>query len=279
MSTALLMLSLSVAIMAPIATYVFLDLGTTGKDPKVDEITEFAMVAVNRQHLLETSDSRSKKLRVQNKLIRCFKVDKKMTYNAKSNGRGGFKNEDLQHECYFDKCCFLMIDNFLNTLKKPVCLIAHNGGNFDFPILKRYFTKLGVKFSDANLMYADTLLAFSDIIENTTVYEEAGTSSGNDLNENPPKKQCIARVGRVRVHAKNRKYPNTRSKQGNTEESYKLTNIYKRLLKKSPRTAHQGEADCNLMLKIAEHLGRRFVNWINDEKYNICRFPDDVRDP
>ncbi|XP_063540379.1 three prime repair exonuclease 2-like [Cydia strobilella] len=272
------MLSLSVAIMAPIATYVFLDLGTTGKDPKVDEITELAMVAVNRQHLLDTSDSKSKKLRVQNKLIRCFKVDRKMTYYAKSNGRGGFKNEDLQHECYFDKSSFPMIDNFLNTLKKPVCLIAHNGGNFDFPILKRYFTKLGVKFSDANLMYTDTLLAFSDIIENTTAYEEAGTSSGNDLNESPPKRQCIAR-GRVRLHAKYRKYPNTRLKHDNPEESYKLTYVYKRLLNKSPRKAHQGAADCDLMLKIAEHLGRKFVKWIDDDKYNLCRFPADVRDP
>ncbi|XP_063366690.1 three prime repair exonuclease 2-like [Cydia amplana] len=271
------MLSLSVAIMAPIATYVFLDLGTTGRDAKVDEITELAMVAVNRQHLLDTSDSKSKKLRVQNKLIRCFKVDKKMTYNAKSNGRGGFKNEDLQHECYFDKSSFPMIDNFLNTLKKPVCLIAHSGGNFDFPILKRYFTKLGVTFSDANIMYADTLLAFSDIIENTTAYEDAGTSGGNDLNESLPKRQCMSQ-GRIRVHAKNRTYPHTRSKQ-HPEESNKLTYVYKRLLNKSPRTSHQGEADCDLMLKIAEHLGRKFVKWIDDDKYNLCRFPADVRDP
>lgn len=35
-----------------------------------------------------------------------------------------------------------LIKCFLNQLNAPVCLVAHNGFNFDYPILKRQLQKM-----------------------------------------------------------------------------------------------------------------------------------------
>lgn len=35
-----------------------------------------------------------------------------------------------------------LIKSFLNQLKKPLCLVAHNGLRFDFPILRRHLSEI-----------------------------------------------------------------------------------------------------------------------------------------
>ncbi|XP_061721124.1 three-prime repair exonuclease 1-like [Cydia pomonella] len=292
--------------MAPIATYVFLDFGTTGKNPKVDEITELCMVAVKRQHLLDTPRSRTTP-RVQHKLLLCFKVDKQITYVARSDGKGGFTNEDLEHESYFDMTGFQIIDNFLKRLTKPVCLVAHFGRIFDYPLLKRHLTSLNVKFSNKDLWCADTHLAFFDILQPepaaraVEVADDAGPSaddagpSANDaepsadagslsakntldmrtLNETTPRKrQRIEQPNINRVPAINRPFP-WGGRENLPTERYGLEDVYRRVFNREPEDAHKAEADCILMLEIAVELGQRFVDWIDNE-INLLRFPDDI---
>ena len=52
-------------------------------------------------------------------------------------------NYNLEHQSRFDEDVFNLIYSFLNRLKKPICLIAHNGYKFDFPILRSEIEKLG----------------------------------------------------------------------------------------------------------------------------------------
>ncbi|XP_063622961.1 uncharacterized protein LOC134795045 [Cydia splendana] len=156
----------SVAVMAPIATYVFLDLGTTGQYADSNEITELSMVAVDRQQFLDSISQEKPEIpKFLNKLTRCFKPEtQKISYTARADGTGGFTEEMLQGELPLNESCFHLIDTFLYSLAKPVCIIAHNGFLFDYIILKRYFTKLQVQFS-SELVCIDTLQAFYDILE------------------------------------------------------------------------------------------------------------------
>jgi DNA polymerase III epsilon subunit-like protein len=48
-------------------------------------------------------------------------------------------NCNLDHQSQFDEDVANIIVSFLDRLKKPICLIAHNGLKFDFPILKAEF--------------------------------------------------------------------------------------------------------------------------------------------
>ncbi|XP_061717083.1 uncharacterized protein LOC133524936 [Cydia pomonella] len=156
----------SVAAMAPIATYVFLDLGTTGLDTESNEITELSMVAVDRQQFLDSISQEIPEIpKFVNKLTRCFKPEtRKISYPARADGTGGFTEEMLQGELPLNESCFHLIDKFLCSLARPVCIIAHYGFQSDYLILKRYFTKLQVQFS-SELVCVDSHQMCYDILE------------------------------------------------------------------------------------------------------------------
>lgn len=54
----------------------------------------------------------------------------------------GLDNLMLEHINKMDTNTVDLINRFLNQLKKPVCLVAHNGNKFDYPILARQLKNL-----------------------------------------------------------------------------------------------------------------------------------------
>lgn len=56
----------------------------------------------------------------------------------------GLDNYMLEHESQFDENTVRMITQFILRLQQPVCVVAHNGNRFDFPILKKQITKLNM---------------------------------------------------------------------------------------------------------------------------------------
>ncbi|XP_048000887.1 three-prime repair exonuclease 1-like [Leguminivora glycinivorella] len=258
--------------MAPIATYVFFDLETTGlprDEFNKTKITELCMVAVKREHVLYALPGRVP--RVLHKLTRCFNPGKRITEG--SSEITGLDNFLLEHESYFDIRIFNMIDNFLNTLTKPACFITHNGRNFDFPILKRQLDMLNVKFSD-DLLCADSLDAFSDILEEKkaeTIVVEAETVDEVDLAaENCLSMQAVNEVTPKQVKLPPKRPPNPgKAKQRlpfsekRLKESYKLPDIYERVLRRRAVDAHRAETDCMLSLEIAVALSKEFTEWVD----------------
>ena len=55
-----------------------------------------------------------------------------------------------------------MISQFMDHLKGPVCLVAHNGIKYDFPLLLSEFSNVGEKLCD-NLFVVDSLEAFRKV--------------------------------------------------------------------------------------------------------------------
>lgn len=49
----------------------------------------------------------------------------------------------LEEHKSFDQGLFSLLEGFLERLPPPVCLLAHNGLRFDFPILAREVSALG----------------------------------------------------------------------------------------------------------------------------------------
>ncbi|KAJ8709950.1 hypothetical protein PYW07_009316 [Mythimna separata] len=163
--------------MTRVATYVFLDLETTGL-PKFElnktRITELSMVVVSRRHILATRPGCAP--RVQDKLSMCFNPQKFV--HPESTAVTGLDNDLLEHKTPFNMNVFNIINSFLQCAEKPVCLVAQNGLGFDFPILKNHIEKLGVSLPD-DILCADSLHAFYDIFksrEGLDSNNEAGSS-------------------------------------------------------------------------------------------------------
>jgi hypothetical protein len=70
----------------------------------------------------------------------------------------------LEYEQKFDNNTMDLLVNFINQLQQPVCLIAHNGDKFDFPILKKYCDELK-RSLPGSLHCCDSLPVFRKIDE------------------------------------------------------------------------------------------------------------------
>lgn len=121
---------------AAIKTLAFFDLETTGL-PDLEgfktKITELSIVACSVNHFLDVKKDESP--RVLHKITICLNPYKRI--DLKATEITGLTNELLEHENKFDKNAMNLLECFIFQLQQPVCLIAHNGDKFDFPLLKK----------------------------------------------------------------------------------------------------------------------------------------------
>ncbi len=121
---------------------VFFDLETTGLlDDSPTKITELFFCSIGRNQFVDCSKSRKVRPRVTNRLNLCINPARKI--HPKAAEVSNLDDISLEKQSKFDDDVFNAIFSFLNRLEKPVCLVAHNGMNFDFPILVSEIAKLG----------------------------------------------------------------------------------------------------------------------------------------
>lgn len=141
--------------MVEIKTFAFLDLETTDlpcNDNNTTKIIEISLITVQTNHLfVERSCS------IKNKLSLCFNPRKMICSDTER--MTNLSNADLENAAPFSADTVSMIVNFLNHNPKPICLVAHNGNRFDYPILRTEISKTGCKFPD-DILCIDSLLAF-----------------------------------------------------------------------------------------------------------------------
>ncbi|XP_045455839.1 three-prime repair exonuclease 1-like [Melitaea cinxia] len=279
--------------MVVIATYVFIDLETTGlpeEENNCTRITELSLVAIKRNHVLATRPGATP--RVQHKLTLCFNPGRPVAPSC--TDVTGLCNFLLEYEPRFNVETFTMINTFLTVLEKPVCLIAHNGHRFDFPILKNHLTKHGLSLAN-DLLCADCLHGFYDVMEgnmspNLNIKENH--SSGDDTfdendnklemfesetsfmqreNERTPEKQKFS-LNRNNVksisHVRRQLFWN---KGPSPKKKYKLSQIYERLFNEPAVGTHHAENDCEIALKCFVVLVNDMVKWFDQ---NACFFSE-----
>ena len=135
-----------------IKTFVFFDCETTGLAPDKPRITEVSFVATKCDDISELHKrikTNMKTLKqggevlinnleqlapcVLNKLTICV-YPMKTIYPTVSHITG-LDNYNLEGQATFDNNTSTLIDNFLNRLEKPSCLLAHNGTKSIFSII------------------------------------------------------------------------------------------------------------------------------------------------
>ena len=166
--------------MERINTLVYFDLEATGlKSSGKPRITEISLVAVSKQDVLDLHENtmnlvKSKKCveqrmsqynalmlpRVLNKMTIC--VYPMATIMPLVSSITGLDNYNLTSQASFDKNTGDLLCNFLDRLPSPVCLVAHNGKLYDFPLLKAELETSGSKLS-SSVLCVDSYLGIKDI--------------------------------------------------------------------------------------------------------------------
>ncbi|XP_012938245.1 uncharacterized protein LOC101851949 [Aplysia californica] len=137
-----------------IRSFVLFDLESTGlQSPGYEpKITELSFVAVTRDELL----TKGAKPRVLNKLTLCFNPEKRIP--PKVAGMTGLHNDALELMNNFKTQSSLVI-SFLRRLPRPVCIIAHYGNGFDFPLMISELQRADKDIPE-HILCADSLEAF-----------------------------------------------------------------------------------------------------------------------
>lgn len=137
-----------------VKTFAFLDLETTGlpmHESNLTRITELCIVACSVEHFYKNE------MRVLHKLSLCFNPHRNIS--KISSEITGLTDDLLQNDNHFNENTCDLLVQFLSQLQQPVCLIAHNGTKFDYPILKAHLENLNKCLSDT-IVCCDSLNIF-----------------------------------------------------------------------------------------------------------------------
>jgi DNA polymerase III epsilon subunit-like protein len=237
-------------IMCEIKTLVYCDLEATGlKNSGRPRITELSLVAVNTESILDLNVVLLSHLqknninvermfpRVLNKLTIC--VYPMATIRTEVSEITGLDNYNLSGQATFDKETGELLNSFLERLPKPLCLVAHNGDSYDFPLLKAELEKVKVILPYETLC-ADSYVGIKEIFKR----------SKNALQvQNKMDFICLGKP-----------------------TSYSLINLHKHLLGCYPFQAHGAEVDCLALIRTTAVLGIEWVNWVkgNCQLFSMC---------
>ena len=136
--------------------FVFIDIETTSlKDPQV---TEICLIAVHSNSLAACGDDKIP--RIQDKLL--LIIDPNCRIEDKAAEMSGLTNELIQNsvKSQFDYNIALAIVQFLEFQSGTICLVAHNGHEFDFPHIMKHLRPLASSLPILSKVFcADSLAA------------------------------------------------------------------------------------------------------------------------
>lgn len=145
-----------------VKTFAFFDLETTGL-PHLEfnnsRITQLSVIACSVEHFLSVSNIHDIP-RITHKLSICLNPLKRISLRAEEIT--GMSNDLLEGEKKFDENTMTLLNSFFERLQQPICLIAHNGGQFDFPIFKNHISKISGSLP-SSLVCCDSLHVFRKI--------------------------------------------------------------------------------------------------------------------
>lgn len=247
-----------------ISTYIFLHLNTTCL-PKEGEcrVTELCLLAVNKNDLHKKSFEFP---RVTNKLVLCLNPEREILHKATEISY--LTNEKLIHQQSFTSKTASQIKFFLKHLEEPVCLVAHYGNGFDFPVLKDEIMRVGKEKLLDEILCADSLEILRSLDGGKKKEVDiASTSSlkrksSHILNEGPKlkksktapvtSKQTKSNQGHNRVSPGLKKSQSFPAQSTSQDRPFDLRIYYTTMFGKEPEQSHTAEGFCKALVEVAQ---------------------------
>ncbi|CAB3379478.1 Hypothetical predicted protein [Cloeon dipterum] len=279
-----------------VRTLAFFDLETTGlphEQPRV-RVTELSVVAVTVADLRAASPRLP---RILHKLTMC--VNPCSPVQPIASQVSGLDNFMLEGHPTFKTATCDTLGSFLQRLPPPVCLVAHNGHRFDFPLLAKEFLYAKRAFPN-NILCADTLPCFRELLSPRKVAKQViprrrldfgatqQTISQNSYEFDSPELEsemvAVAEAVEREYMLKSQQTPVTppvtptqlaRIQESTPERkkpnSFRLGDLVQQLAPEFRADAlHSAEGDVMALLHCASALVDQFVPWINE---NAKMFP------
>ena len=192
--------------MAAIKTLVYFDLEATGlKSSGRPRISELSFVAIDAQEINIMNKKLSEKEknftchedillletlipRVLNKLTIC--VYPMATIMPEVSSITGLDNYNLTGQDKFDKSTGDLLNAFLSRLPFPVCLVAHNGNAYDFPLLRAELVKAGAEIGP-NIFCVDSYVGIKEIFKTEMVNSSSLAECIKPEKENIEEKEIV----------------------------------------------------------------------------------------
>ena len=215
----------------------------------------------------------------------------------------GLSNELLEHQARFSYNSGLLLKLFLENLPQPLCLIAHNGNRYDFPLLK---AELLNRDFDLDIYTADSLTILKEIfnrpkksisneIEELMLYESFEDDFEHDLNQ--VKKPCLRDGDELNLYKTPEKSPKfdpltppptdhslTRKKMSelmspdrrkngakvkkqlefDKPTSFSLPLLHQHIFGRKPKNSHGAGVDVDALIRVCATNGENFMNYLND---------------
>ncbi|XP_050783354.1 three prime repair exonuclease 2 [Gopherus flavomarginatus] len=135
-------------------TFVFFDLETTGLPRDRPRITELSLFALHRRSLLQRPPQDAPAgtpwlPRVLDQLTLC--IDPQQPVTPEAARITGLNQQDLEENGKrgLDQAVAQALEGFLARQAPPLCLVAHNGFSYDFPLLRTELARVGVELPPA----------------------------------------------------------------------------------------------------------------------------------
>ncbi|KAJ7316764.1 hypothetical protein JRQ81_002926 [Phrynocephalus forsythii] len=219
----------------PIETFIFLDLEATGLPPSRPKIAELCLFAVTR-HALENpqySDLYSKQIPLFPRLVDklCVCIDPRKPFTPTASSITGLSNEEFSRNKRqsFNIHVLHMITAFFGRQCPPICLVAHNGSGYDFPLLKAELATLGIAGLD-EIYCADTLRAMKAL---------------DSKNSQP------------------HQYPCQQASQFGRKKKYSLCDLYYQFYKVYPQNSHSAEGDVVTLIRVFQQRALDLICWMD----------------
>lgn len=139
-----------------------------------------------------------------------------------------------------------MVKAFLSQYPAPIALVAHNGNEFDFPILRRHLVN-----NQENIILCFQVISHS-------IFVPQGYSLGADIFTVDTLPIFRAFEGKGRFDA-----------------GFKLRQIYERYTKKDPIDLYTAEGHCLQLLECCIAVKRKFILIADEQKVSFDQTNDD----
>ena len=234
-----------------VETYVFFDLETTSL--RNAKITEICLSAVHISSLLDTEPGLMPRIRDKMLMV----VDPDALIEPEAFHTTGLSNNLITSSSKptFDTNTAWAIAQFLRQQSGNICLVAHNGNRFDFPLLKKALSRYYKLFDfPRNLFTSDSLRAMRAFYRKETDLEGLSQSS-QSLFQSSPTSDSSQSLSQSQSNRQSRK----------KLPSCALGNSYKRYFPDDSQVFHNAEADVDALIKIFCY-NKRFLQYLDQFK-------------
>ncbi|XP_022830327.1 three prime repair exonuclease 2-like [Spodoptera litura] len=249
-----------------VATYVFVDLQSNcvPKSNKEIEITELCMLAIKHSHIVKNKDVNDP--RIQHKLQMCFNPKSSLHENASETG---LTKNLLKNEATLNMEVCQLIKAFIEGLEAPVCLVAHDGFKFHYPLLVHHLKEFGVELNK-NIVCTDSLYAFLEILES----EKKGSTKYVKVKVGKkPKKNTISKAKQHYIHIVNGTDKDLIHMRKSINNYKNINDLYNNNCEYEDEglESNRAESHCIMLMRMVLSKKDQFLAWLEN---NLCLFSE-----